>query len=382
MKLRLLAWLAVLIAPGGCAPDRSTFADFPGFAAYYARHPPLTTTPTARERELLERHRPRVFLARGAEGPIDFYRDYIAHGILRDEHGKILAREVGPERLNSVRHTLASFTHVPPGTPPRPAVYGRVDRERFELAGRARAFTFLTYTLVFRHSGIPAGLTGVRELALGVVADLDDWHQLDHYTALTLALDEDLRPRAALFQQHNYMRSYVLAESEGPGFLVLPPDGRLAIDVAVRSNELYPHRPGRAERRAVSFLDPATARYLVLGEAKPSLAASDVTDPAREIDPPLAYLAPSDAFYTFRGWLGERRRLPGRDGPPGADFNTLPALKERWMQMIVFHWWEGDRAFVERISAADGGLRGYSQQAIEAFARRFAARLAGGDSAR
>ena len=277
-----------------------------------------------------------------------------------------------------MRTTLSSFTHAPPGTPPRPVVYGRVDRERFELGGRIRAFTFLTYTLVFRHSGLPAGLTGVRELALGVVADLDDWHQLDHYTALTLALDEDLRPRAALFQQHNYLRTYVLGQGEGPGLLVLPADGRLAIDVAIRSNELYPHRPDRTERRAVSFLDPATARYLVLGEAKPPLAAPDVTDPDREIDLPLTYLPPSDAFYVFRGWLGERRTLPGRDGPPGADFNTLPALKDRWMQMIAFHWWEGDRKFVDWIGAAGGDSHGIPLRAIEALSHRFAARLAGG----
>lgn len=369
------AALAALVL-GGCGYGEGSFADYPGFAAYYAANPPTASAPDAEERALLARHRPRIFLPEGNEGPIDFYRDYVAHGTLVDENGGTLSERVTPELLNAVRGTLAVFTHEPPGTPPRPVVYGRVDRERFELGGRTRDFTFLTYTLVFRHSGIAAGVTGLPAFALELVGDLDDWHQLDHYVSLVLALDEELRPRVATFQHHNYMRSHVLGEADGPGRLRLPPDGRLAVDVAVRSNELYPHRPGRTERRAAPFLSPRFVRYLVDGGRRPLMAAPDVTDPEREIDPPLAFLPPADAFYTFRGWLGERRLLPGRDGPPGADFRTLPALMPRGVQIAAFHWWEGDRDYAAWVGERGRELwREGSLAGIGPFRDRLAAML-------
>jgi hypothetical protein len=31
---------------------------------------------------------------------------------------------------------------------------------------------------------LPAGVTGLRALLLAAGGDLDDWHQLDHYTAV------------------------------------------------------------------------------------------------------------------------------------------------------------------------------------------------------
>ena len=88
-------------------------------------------------------------------------------------------------------------------------------------------------------------------------------------------------------------------------------------------------------------MTPESARYLVEGMDRPWLAADDVTEPAREIEPELRFLPPADAFYVFAGWLGERRLLPGRDGPPGADYNTLPAFKSKAVQLALFYWAEG-----------------------------------------
>ena len=130
----------------------------------------------------------------------------------------------------------------------------------------------------------------------------------------------------------------------------------IAIDIALRSNELYPHRPGRVVRRAVSFMSPASARYLVEGADRPWLAADDITEPAREIAPDVRFLPPADAFYVFQGWLGERRLLPGRDGPPGADYNTLPAFKPKAVQLAVFYWAEEATDYPDTIARlfADG----------------------------
>ena len=61
------------------------------------------------------------------------------------------------------------------------------------------------------------------------------------------------------------------------------------------------------------------------------------------------FLPPSDAFYTFKGFLGARRRLPGRDGPPGADFNALPETKSLTSQLLMGFWRQGNREDLERL---------------------------------
>ncbi len=376
--------LPVLVAVGlllaACGDEDGNFSQNPGFADWYAAHPPSAQLPTAAEQALLERYRPRVFLPAGNEGPIDFYRDYVAEGQLFDGTGRLVSAAVTPALLNAHKQDpKAVFVHVPGRAAPRPVIYGRIDRADLELPGCAAPVpvTFLTYNLVFRHSGLPAGLPAWQRVVLELVGDLDDWHQLDHYTALTLALapngkedGKELTPFAVTFQQHNYLRSYLLADRDGPGRLALPQDGRIGIDVARRSNELYPHRAGAVRRRAVAFMSAEAARYLVDGQNPPWLAADDITQPVRRIEPELRFLPPADAFYVFQGWLGARRLLPGRDGPPGADYNTLPAFKSKATQLALAYWTEGDHDYLARL----GELFANGRPAAAAFAP-FAARL-------
>jgi hypothetical protein len=378
---RPIAWCGLPLLLAAC-PDQGNFSQHPGFAEWYAANPPQQTLPNADERALLERHRPRVFLPQEHEGPIDFYRDYVAAGRLYDARGELISADVTPGLLNAHKaDPQVVFAHEPSGAPPQPVMYGRIDRADLALPGCAAPLpvTFLTYHLVFRHSGLPAGLPWWQEVALGAAADLADWHQLDHYTALSLALapvkDGALAPFAATFQQHNYLRTYLLGEGEGAGRLALPADGRLAVDVAIRSNELYPHRAAPTRRRAVSFMDADSARYLVSGERPPWRAADDITAPAQEVAPKLAFLPPSDAFYVFQGWLGERRGLPGRDGPPGADYNTLPALKPKALQLAAFYWYEDDPGYLDLLTAARADGRPQSVDA-EPFAARLTQDLA------
>ena len=333
------------LALTGCGDGGSNFSQYPGFAEYFAANPPSAEPPGPADRALLRRFRPRLFVPAGHEGPIHFYRDYIAQGRLT---ARASSTEVSQATLNRVKDDpRVVFEHRPTGKAPTPTLFGRVDREIATSAGaqgKQSKFTFLTYHAVFRHSGLPAGLAGWQEFLLGLVASTDDWHQLDHYTAVTIALDESENPVAVTFQQHNYMRTYLLGQD-----LALPADGRLKVDVAVRSNELYPHRPGRLVRRAVGFLNGDSATYLITGRNKPFRAGDDITDSVREVDYALEFPPPADAFYTFKGFLGERRWLPGRSGPPGADYNTLPAFKPKVAQMLAFHWRENDRLYLDEI---------------------------------
>ena len=71
-----------LAVGSGAAQAEGNFSQVPGFAAYFAQNPRRSTPASEAERELLQRHRPRLWLPAGHAGPIDFYGDYIAHGTL------------------------------------------------------------------------------------------------------------------------------------------------------------------------------------------------------------------------------------------------------------------------------------------------------------
>lgn len=351
----------LMLLATGCNDRSFNFSQYPGFAEWYAANPPSADLPTPAEAAMLQHYKPRVFLPNDHEGPLDFYRDYVASGTLRDGRGEVIAEGVEPELLNAHKaDPSVTFTHHPGEGGAEPKIYGRIAKEQVDWPGCSAppTLTFLTYHLVFRTSGLPAGVPAWQAWPLSVIADLDDWHQLDHYTAVILTLAPGdggkLRPIAATFQQHNYQRTYLFADAKGPGRLVLPADGRIAVDVAIRSNELYPHQEGRTARRAVSFLDVESAAYMVDDGPAPWLAGDDVTDPATEIEPELTFLSPDDAFYTFQGWLGERRRLPGRDGPPGADYNTLPPMKPLLHQVALSWWYEGSRDWLREFEALFG----------------------------
>ncbi|MEM8949506.1 MAG: hypothetical protein AAGA21_02665 [Pseudomonadota bacterium] len=357
--LRRLLMPAMILLVTGCEDRAKNFSQYPGFAEWYATNPPISTPPTAEQVALLKRYQPRIFLPAQHEGPIDFYRDYIGSGILLDGNGEEVSSAVDQRILNDHKADPAAvFTHRPGGGDVEPKIYGRLDERAIDwpTCDAPVTLSFLTYHLVFRYSGLPAGVPVWQSVGLGLIGDLDDWHQLDHYTAVTLTLAPEAskapRPIAATFQQHNYQRTYLLDQgTTGPGRLALPTDDRLKVDVAIRSNELYPHVQERLARPAVSFLDPESAAYMVADGPAPWLAADDITDPIKEIKPELTFLPQDDAFYVFQGWLGERRRLPGRDGPPGADYNTLPAMKPLVNQMVLSWWSEGDRDWLQHYEA-------------------------------
>lgn len=349
----------------------TNFSQYPGFAEYFAANPPSPHPAGPADRGLLERYRPRFLLPPGHAGPIDFYRDYVAQGELRDGRGGLISNQVTREELNRhVDEPEAEFRHRPgPGPVPEPVVYGRVDRREvgFDTPDGEirRPFTFLTYHAVFRYSGLPAGLPGWKAFVLGLAGDLADWHQLDHYTAATLILDHGRTPVAVMLQQHNYLHTYLIGEG-----IELAPDGRVLIDVAVRSNELYPHVTERRRRRAVRYASPKGVAYLMGFGAQPFVAADDITEGKTTVDYRLEYLPPDDAFYMFAGFLGERRLLPGRSGPPGASYNTRPQLKPLEKQMLSGYWREqnaGDWQRYRDATDAGRGLAGFAVRQSTVF---------------
>jgi hypothetical protein len=356
--MRRIAVIAILLAAVVAAvaaftsPDSDdlNFSQYPGFAEYFAANPPSDELPDARTRALLERHRPRLYLPAGHVGPIDFYRDYIAHGVLRDGDGKVISGDVTPELLNQHKQApRVEFTHKawPAGYTPTPVLHARAQTAEVDLGQGPQTFRVLSYHAVFPHSGLPAGLLGWQTIALGLAGDLDDWHQLDHYTAAYMVLDDTDTPVALILQQHNYHRTYLFGEG-----IPIAEDGRASIDVAIRSNELYPHQPGRSNRRAVSFLSTNAWLYMIGAGPRLFLTADDLTQPEREIEYKLRFLEGSDAFYTFKGYLGQRRWLMGRSGPPGADYKTLPKLMKFDRQLLVGYWRNGNSHDIGNLTSA------------------------------
>lgn len=356
------------------------------FERWYRLNPPSTAEPAPDDRALLERHTPVYYLGASAQNPVDFYAGYIAHGTLYDAAGNVVATHPDRATLNAHAHDPGMrFVHDGPSAATGPgAVYGRIDRDTMPFPDGDHPLLFLHYTLVFEVSGLPFGLSAVQEFAARLVADPGDWHQLDHYVNVTIVLDEAggaRSPLAAIFQQHNDMRTWRLGGAEGPGQLTWPQDGRLGVDIALRSNEAYPHRAAATRWRCASFMEGRSARWLILGQNRPLTAAEDVTDPARRLDNlPLVTLPPSDAFYTFLGSLGAARLLPGRSGPPGADFNTLASLKRPTVQLTVSYWYEGLTSYVDEIDVVSAAAWYGNDIDISPFLARFHAdwRGAGG----
>lgn len=354
--MRIWPFLVVVWSFGSWALDTAeavsrNFSQYPGFAEWYAANPPSDALPSAEEQALLTKYAPRFFLEKGQTGFIDFYADYVAKGTLRSEDGKVLSKAVTAEFLNTHKDDPGViFTHEPvagqsSASPPK--IYARISYDRLEWLGTPQELIFLTYNAVFAHSGLTTGLLGWQKLALGLAGDLADWHQLDHYTAVTVILDNEKRPFAVMLQQHNYLRTYIVNEQ-----IQLPGDGRPLVTVAKGSNELFPYKQGRTSYRAVPFLTPTNFRYMIGAGRRPIFTADDITNPEVEAEYELAFLAPSDAFYTFKGFLGETRLLPGRDGPPGADYNTLPELKPMPLQMLFGYWRYRNRGDIARMEAS------------------------------
>ncbi|MEM7257174.1 MAG: hypothetical protein AAF404_07280 [Pseudomonadota bacterium] len=338
LTIGLCLWLS------GCASE--SFTVWPGFSDYFTRYPPAQQSPAPAQQALLEKYRPRIFKYKDQQGPIDFYRQYIANGTLQAQ-GKHIASDVTPQLLNKyVNDPTALFSYNGSPLISAPAtVYGRVDYDSLNYHSNTYELQFLTYNLVFPASGMINGLGMLATAGLGIAGNLTDWHQLDHYVGLSVVLHQQ-QPVAIMLQQHNYQTTYVVGSE-----LELPTDNRVMVDIALRSNELYLHQPQKAEHPAVSFISAKNIEFMISGDNKPMMAGFDTTNGNTEVQYTLQYLSPADAFYQFKGQLGKSRLLPGRDGPPGADYLTLPGLMPRAIRLAAGYRTDSLAHETDKISA-------------------------------
>ncbi len=325
IKWKIFCLVFSLYTLNACSGGSQNFSQFPGFSEYFAANTPNDQLPTADEIALLEKYKPTLYKAIDQREPIDFYKDYISHGELYVSGNKI-TNNVTAEILNQYSDypdTVFKYTgnYKEKGTT---VLYGRIDRQAVEHNGAQHDITFLTYNLVFPVSGILKDLGLLKSIGLGIGGNLNDWHQLDHYVGVTVALLENT-PVAMTLQQHNYHTTYLINDA----------NPTIAVDIAVRSNEVYRHTEGQTKHPAVGFLSGDNIEFLTTGKNKPIMAGFDVTNPQVEVSYELLFLPPNDAFYQFKGYLGKHRLLPGRSGPPGADYATLPGLMPRAYRLFT-----------------------------------------------
>ena len=355
----------------GCSPNETSFTEAPEFKQYFAKNKPSQTLPTDTEQTLLAKFKPRIFMEKGQTSPIDFYADYIANGSLF-VGDKLISDNVTQTLLNEHKdNTQAEFCYKPSQQQVSPTVYARIQRDELVYEDQRLPMTFLSYNLVFANSGLLKGIASWQRLAMSIVGGNTDWHQLDHYVGMTIVL-LDQHPIAAMLQQHNYQTAWLLTDETTESSLKLPTDSRLAVDVAIQSNELYPHSEKQKHHPGLSWVSEDSIEFLKTGQNKPMMAGWDITHGEVEQKYTLQFLPTADAFYTFTGRLGEGRKLPGRDGPPGADYVTLPALMPLANRLVSGYRPRGVATEQSKIKFLfDSGSFSIKPEGLDAYKRDF-----------
>jgi hypothetical protein len=381
--LFIITACSVFILCTGCSrpTEYESFSDYPGFGEYFkdrCSEREAAPSVTEEDRRLLSKYSPRIILPPGGRYPVNFYRDYLPHTVLRRyADNEIILHKVSPDVLREYEHNKQFYLdfqyekfrssgldlRVSPenGTayPENiPAAYGRVYREYvdFPCPSRGicyRSLTFLKYNFVFPISGLPARLPAGYEFVLKLAGlDPDDWHELDNFVSIHIVLNKDERPVAVLLAQHDYHRSYVIGKDS-----TVPADMRLVFDIALRSNEVYPGSGGEIPVEHPAVASYRHLKYLISSEDLPLLSGQDVTfgQQAGGVETPytLDYLSPCDPFYTASIILGEPRFFfgiyVGRSGPNGADYYTVPELMALGKLLKFSYLQEGDEGDIKML---------------------------------
>jgi hypothetical protein len=388
----MIAGIPLLVSCAKKASGYRTFADYPGFREYFGNRceeADMNHTPEKEERELLKRFRPRLILSPGGRYPIDFYRDYLPYTVMRRfSDREIVAETVTPDLLRENRKSRQVYLEfqldryrdagldrrVQDGekdaslSERKPAVYGRVYRERvsFPCENEEPCYldlTFLKYNVIFSTSGLASKLPGGYEFILKLLGlNPDNWHDLDNFVAIHVVLDRKENPIAALLAQHNHHRTYLIGKD-----IELPLGGRMAFDVALRSNEVYPASDSKepALHRVVQW--SIYMKYLLSGKDPPRYRGLDVTRGLNaggvEIDYDLTLLSPCDPLYSAEIMLGKPRpffgKYIGRDGPPGSDYYTIPGLLPLGNLLKFSYLRDGDPEDIALVDMEHGGRTFY-----------------------
>ncbi len=344
----------------------------------------------AADRRLLEKFRPRVFIAPGGRVPVDFYGFYLPNTVVRDSSGEIVEESPSRAYLKKIERRAGwCLDYTGPDSPCKNEScrgyvgtgYGRVYRERARYRTRTgireEPVTILKYNFAFIYSGLPAEIGGIKETLAGLVLDPSRVHELDIHGAVHVVVDKAGRPLVLLLAQHNYFRSYVF----GVDIPEMPEDGRVPVCFALRSNEPYPCPDGDKPVKRRTVGNPVNIAYVIDGSGRPLLSGMDIVfgpgAGAEEVRYTLKFLPRRDPLYVSWIPLGNREKILffGRfysTGPPGMDLNTWPELK-KYSDIMQFWYLSDDDS--EEASLMREAFRSFTDVDFEKVLEHNGARL-------
>lgn len=319
-----------------------------------------------RDRELLKKYRPHIYIAPQSFGPINFYEDYLPHTVLKDKNGKPIARPPSREVLKKFERSYGAsldyqgklnFCRGKNCLEKKTTLYGRVFYESMNSwpNTQTRDVIILKYSPVFPVSGLPKKIKWWKAMGANLASrTLDDWHELDIHGAIHIICDAKTeKPIVLLLAQHNHFRSYVIQGDSKEN---------LHICFAERSNEPYICPPGKNPQIFNTVGDPRKFRWVILGEKEPLEGGQDVVygpgAGAVKINYDLEFLPGLDPLYVSWIPLGQVRKIWGifnsfsRTGPPGINMNTWPVLKKYSDMAQLWYFKEGDKKAVTLLEEA------------------------------
>ncbi len=329
---------------------------------------------------LLEKFRPRIYVAPGGLLPIDFYQDYLPNTVVKNASNTIvnatpdrrylknIERNYGyyldyqGEHITTTAVDLSNYTGV---------IYGRLYREEMRLPTAApdaptKHYLILKYSAVFSASGLPARLPWYKGLGAALAGDTDVWHELDIHGAIQVLVNEKThQPEILLLAQHNHFRAYVV----GKDIPAWGADRQIMVCYAQRSNEPYPCPTDTDISRHRTVGNPGNFSFVLTGENALWDGSEDVVYSeqagASEISYELRFLPSRDPLYVSWIPLGDKMKILGlfptfyREGPPGMDMNTFPDLKKYTDIANFWYFKEGDieaaRLMKETVNGFDLG---------------------------
>ncbi len=294
---------------------------------------------------LLEKFRPRIFVAPKSYIAISFYLDYLLQCVARQRKSPHTthSQQVNRKILQDIQ--FSSNLYLDYGVSARkarhfevkdvhPEIYGRIYTDILTTDNLNIPLIFLKYFLVFPYSGLPAEIGGIKRLGSSLIGDPHGWHELDIHGAIHIILDGNTRkPLGVLLAQHNHHRIYLVGKD-----FKWPDDNRVSISFSQYSNEPYLMKDNAPYRLERTVGNPMHIAYLFgVTDKAPLGAGSDKIfskkGGAREVPVELVLLPLNDPLYTAWIPMGNIEKIWGlwetwyRRGPPGIDFYTMGSLK-------------------------------------------------------
>ncbi|MFT5170385.1 MAG: hypothetical protein ACI9BD_000152 [Candidatus Marinamargulisbacteria bacterium] len=315
-------------------------------------------TPSNKEKVLLLRFRPNIFIAPGGDKPLNFYKDYIPKTRLKTPTG---IKKVTRESLKSYIHRSAKdragstlILHDPISASTQQVGYGRAFYDTLHLESHKVPITILKYNFVFPYSGLPTHLPWHLWWATAMNGGGQRWHILDIHGAIHVILHRNThRPLAILLAQHNNHRTYLVGKD-----LLWPTDDRVKISFSKQSNEPYlmPATDDVVTHPTIPFPAKDNMDYLLNESSPPLIYGQDQVYPASQggerVPYALTFLPTFDPLYMSKVPLGDKFKIFffadhfSRQAPPGIDFATFPQLVT--YQKLIPFWYieQGDETAI------------------------------------